>query len=165
MNKQKISMVAAMANNRVIGKDNKMPWHMPADLKHFKKVTMGKPVLMGRKTYESIGMLLPGRENVIVTRDTAYHVEGATIVHSLDFALEHLSAVDEIMIIGGSNIYTQMLDKADTLYLTFIELDVKGDACFPDWGDGWQEVESESHSADEKNAHNYRFVTLNRAIA
>jgi dihydrofolate reductase len=162
MSMPKISMVAAMANNRVIGKDNKMPWHMPADLKHFKKVTMGKPVVMGRKTYDSIGMLLPGRENVIVTRDTAYQVAGATIVHSLEQAIEHLCAVEEIMIIGGSNIYTQMLEKADTLYLTFIDLDVAGDACFPDWGDGWQESESESHLADEKNPHNYRFVTLNR---
>jgi dihydrofolate reductase len=158
----KISMVAAMANNRVIGKDNKMPWHMPADLKHFKKVTMGKPVVMGRKTYESIGMLLPGRENVIVTRDQAYQVAGATIVHSLEQAIEHLSTVEEIMIIGGSNIYSQMLAKAETLYLTFIDLDVAGDACFPDWGSGWLERESESHVADEKNPHPYRFVTLDR---
>ncbi len=162
-----------MANNRVIGKGNQMPWHLPADLKHFKAVTLGKPVIMGRKTHESIGMVLPGRENIIISRDENYRSEffndKCQTVTSLEAAMEAAKAidksVDEIMIIGGANIYQQMIDQADTLYLTFIDLDTDGDAHFPDWAHlEWQEVSRESYQADEKNPYSYQFVTLERAV-
>ncbi|MUH72574.1 type 3 dihydrofolate reductase [Psychrosphaera haliotis] len=160
----KISLIAAMAKNRIIGKDNDMPWHMPADLKHFKKVTLGKPVIMGRKTFESIGRPLPGRQNIVVTRDDNWHFDGVTSVNSTDSALALVAGVEEVMVIGGGNIYKQFLPKADTLYLTFIDLDVKGDTVFPDWSEvgNWKKVEQESHLSDEKNQYNYEFVTLQK---
>lgn len=158
----KVSLIAAMANDRIIGKDNDMPWHMPADLQHFKKVTLGKPVIMGRKTFESIGRPLPGRKNVVITRNTQWQHEGVEVVCSPDEAMALVADVEEVMIIGGGNIYQQFLPLADTLYLTFIDLEVTGDTQFPDWQSvaTWREVESEAHNKDEKNAHNYRFVTL-----
>lgn len=158
----KVSLIAAMANDRIIGKDNDMPWHMPADLQHFKKVTLGKPVIMGRKTFESIGRPLPGRKNVVITRNTQWQHEGVEVVCSPDEAMSLVADVEEVMIIGGGNIYQQFLPLADTLYLTFIDLEVAGDTQFPDWQSvaTWREVESEAHNKDEKNAHNYRFVTL-----
>ena len=160
----KISMIAAMANDRVIGKDNDMPWHMPADLAHFKKVTMGKPVIMGRKTFESIGRPLPGRKNVVITRNLDWSHEGVDVVDSPDKALALVSDVEEVMIIGGGNIYSQFLSRASTLFLTFIELEVEGDTQFPNWLEvgNWVEVESEKHSSDEKNSYNYQFVTLEK---
>lgn len=160
----KISMIAAMAKDRVIGKDNDMPWHMPADLAHFKKVTMGKPVIMGRKTFESIGRPLPGRKNIVITRNTDWQADGIEVVTSPELALELVADIAEVMIIGGGNIYQQFLPKASSLYLTFIELDVEGDTKFPDWTEAgtWSQVESEAHQADDKNAHNYQFVTLAR---
>ncbi|WP_223671207.1 type 3 dihydrofolate reductase [Kangiella shandongensis] len=162
-----ISLIVAMANDRVIGKDNQMPWHLPADLKHFKAVTLGKSVIMGRKTHESIGMVLPGRKNIIISRNPDYrsdfHNEHCDVVTSLEAALELTKNEDEVMIIGGANIYAQMLDQADKLYLTFIDLDVGGDARFPDWAHhNWKEVSREKHQADEKNPHNYQFVELHR---
>ena len=158
----RISLIAAMAKNRVIGKGNQMPWHLPADLKHFKETTLNHPVIMGRKTYESIGKALPNRHNVVVTRDRHYQLNDADVVHSLDAALAFVTG-EEIMIIGGGNIYEQMLPQADRLYLTFIDLEVDGDAHFPDWhGMGFVEISSESHGPDEKNPHPYRFVTLER---
>lgn len=160
----KISMIAAMANDRVIGKDNDMPWHMPADLAHFKKVTMGKPVIMGRKTFESIGRPLPGRKNVVITRNSNWSHEGVDVVDSPEKALDLLSDVEEVMIIGGGNIYSQFLPQASKLFLTFIDLQVEGDTKFPNWlevGD-WVEIESEKHSPDEKNSYNYQFVTLEK---
>ncbi|GAA0206898.1 type 3 dihydrofolate reductase [Kangiella japonica] len=162
-----ISLIVAMANDRVIGKDNKMPWHLPADLKHFKAMTLGKPVIMGRKTHESIGMVLPGRKNIIISRNPNYrsdfHNEHCEVVTSLDAALEIAQSEKEIMIIGGANIYGQMIDQADKLYLTFIDLDVDGDARFPDWTHHqWKEVSREKHQPDEKNKFHYQFVELNR---
>ncbi|MFA0125104.1 type 3 dihydrofolate reductase, partial [Vibrio sp. 10N.261.48.A2] len=130
-----ISMIAAMANNRVIGKDNQMPWHLPADFAWFKRSTMGKPVVMGRKTYDSIGRPLPGRVNVVISRDESLEIEGVTTVTSIDQALELVSDVDEVMIIGGGSIYESCLPKANKLYLTYIDFDVDGDTQFPDWGE------------------------------
>ena len=158
----KISMVAAMAKARVIGKDNAMPWHLPADFAWFKKVTMGKPVVMGRKTFESIGRPLPGRHNIVISRNTAYQAEGITVVSDFAAAKQAAGNVDELMVIGGGSIYAACLDGADRLYLTFIDLEVEGDTQFPDWGNDWQEVHSESYAADEKNAHDMRFVILER---
>jgi dihydrofolate reductase len=158
-------MIAAMADNRIIGADNDMPWHLPADLKHFKSVTMGKPVLMGRKTYESIGKALPGRPNIVITTNKSYSLADATVVTSIEAAMKEASAFDEVMIIGGGSIYQSMLAKAQRLYLTFIDLKVAGDTQFPDYeaNANWTEVARETHTKDEKNPHNYTFVTLERA--
>jgi dihydrofolate reductase len=158
-----ISMIAAMADNRIIGADNDMPWHLPADLKHFKSVTMGKPVLMGRKTYESIGRALPGRPNIVITTNKSYSLADATVVTSIEAAMQEASAFEEVMIIGGGSIYQSML--AQRLYLTFIDLKVAGDTQFPDYeaNANWTEVAREIHQKDEKNPHNYTFVTLERA--
>ncbi|HHQ4599848.1 type 3 dihydrofolate reductase [Aeromonas veronii] len=161
----KISMIAAMAHDRVIGKDNQMPWHLPADLAHFKRVTLGKPVLMGRKTFESIGRPLPGRRNLVISRNPDYQAEGIEVVGSVEAALALLagSSVEELMVIGGGHLYAEMLPSADCLYLTRIDLAVEGDTRFPAFDDGqWQRVDCESHSADEKNPHPYSFETWQR---
>ncbi|MCC2617989.1 type 3 dihydrofolate reductase [Aestuariibacter halophilus] len=160
----KLSMIAAMARGRVIGKDNDMPWHMPADLAHFKRVTLGKPVLMGRKTYESIGRALPGRRNVVISRDSSYTLADAEVVNDIDTALTLVANEDEVMIIGGGAIYAALLPRADRLYLTHIALDVDGDTHFPDYQAvaTWACVEQEHHEADDKNPYAYRFETLER---
>ncbi|MFM5614388.1 type 3 dihydrofolate reductase [Aeromonas sp. FDAARGOS 1416] len=161
----KISMIAAMAHDRVIGKDNQMPWHLPADLAHFKRVTLGKPVLMGRKTFESIGRPLPGRRNLVISRNPDYQVESIEVVGSVEAALALLagSSVEELMVIGGGHLYAEMLPSADCLYLTQIDLAVEGDTRFPAFDDGqWQRIECESHPADEKNPHPYSFETWQR---
>lgn len=164
--KMKISMIVAMANKRVIGLNNKMPWHLPADLQHFKKTTLGKPVIMGRKTYDSIGRPLPGRLNIVVSRDVNLLIPGVTCVTSVEQALIAAAGVDEVMIIGGATIYEQFLKVANHLYLTFIDLDTIGDTYFPDYlNDGqWLEIENEQHVSDEKNAYNFKFVTLQRVM-
>lgn len=159
-----ISMIAAMAAGRVIGADNQMPWHLPADLAHFKRTTLGKPVVMGRKTYESIGRALPGRLNIVVTRDQHYTLDDAEVVNSCEAAVEAAGDVSELMIIGGGTIYDHFLPLAQRLYLTEISLEVSGDTYFPDYHEvgQWATMESESHPADEKNPYPYRFVTLDR---
>lgn len=163
----KISMIAAMANNRVIGADNDMPWHMPADLKHFKSVTMGKPIIMGRKTYESIGRALPGRLNVVISSKPDARFDGAISVTSVEDAIKAVGQVEEVMIIGGGTIYQTCLASANRLYLTFIDLDVDGDTYFPDYTAQatWVEVERSAFPADEKNAHAYEFVNFDRQSA
>ncbi|ATY80129.1 type 3 dihydrofolate reductase [Aeromonas veronii] len=161
----KISMIAALAKKQVIGKNNLMPWHMPADLAHFKRVTLGKPVLMGRKTFESIGRPLPGRRNLVISRNPDYQAEGIEVVGSVEAALALLagSSVEELMVIGGGHLYAEMLPSADCLYLTRIDLAVEGDTRFPAFDDGqWQRVDCESHPADEKNPHPYSFETWQR---
>ncbi|GAC35104.1 type 3 dihydrofolate reductase [Paraglaciecola polaris] len=169
----KIALIAAMANKRVIGLNNQMPWHMPADLQHFKRVTLGKPIIMGRKTYESIGRALPGRLNIVITHDQAYQLADATVVNSCDNAIatatSHLSQQglsdeeQEIMVIGGGTVYQHFLPYSHCLYLTLIALDTPGDTYFPDYSDdGWREVNVESHEPDHKNPHFYQFVTLER---
>ena len=157
-------MIAAMANNRVIGLDNKMPWHLPGDLQHFKKVTSGKPVIMGRKTFESIGRPLPGRRNIIITRNKDYHASGIETVTTPEAALELVNDVVEVMIIGGGNIYQQFLAQAQRLYLTFIDLDVEGDTQFPDYKSvaNWQIEDEMLMTPDDKNKYSYKFVTLNK---
>ncbi len=143
----------------MIGKDNQMPWHLPADLKHFKAVTMAKPIVMGRKTYESIGRPLPGRQNVVISRNVDYQVEGCDVVNSIDEALELLAGIDEVMIIGGGFLYSQMIEQADNLYLTFIELEVDGDTQFPEYEHlQLTEKAKVQYLSDEKNPYNYQFV-------
>ncbi|NOH24423.1 type 3 dihydrofolate reductase [Vibrio europaeus] len=157
-----ISMIAAMANDRIIGKDNQMPWHLPADFAWFKRSTMGKPVVMGRKTYDSIGRPLPGRQNIVISRDASLVIEGVDTVTSIDEALQAAGDVEEVMIIGGGTIYEACLPTANKLYVTHIEAQIQGDTQFPAWGDEFKETYSESYPADEKNAYDMRFVVLER---
>lgn len=159
-----ISMVAAMAANRVIGRANQMPWHLPADLRHFKQVTLGKPVIMGRKTFESIGRVLPGRRNVVISRTAPVDSKGAEWVSSVEQALSLLAEQPEVMVIGGGEIYRQCLPLAQRLYLTEIELETEGDAFFPDYQQSgqWQLTEDVLYSADDQNRYNCRFITLER---
>jgi dihydrofolate reductase len=160
-------MIAAMAYQRVIGKEQKMPWHLPADLAFFKKTTMGSPILMGRKTYESIGKPLPGRLNLVVTRNPDLKIAGCEVVTSLEQALEvatkKFSQCDEIFITGGSHLYNSFLAQADRLYLTLIDAELEGDTFFPDYTQyQWHQVERIDHQADEKNIYPYSFITLDR---
>lgn len=157
-------MIAAMAKNRIIGKDNQMPWHLPADFSWFKKCTMGKPIVMGRKTYESIGSPLPGRLNIVLSRETSLAIDGVTVVSCIDEAKRVAGDVDELMIIGGGSIYQTYLDQADRLYLTFIDAQVDGDTQFPDWGEGWKTEYHDRYSSDEKNQYDMEFVILDREV-
>lgn len=159
-----ISMIAAMAANRVIGRDNTMPWHLPADLRHFKQVTLGKPVIMGRKTFESIGRPLPGRRNIVISRTAPADTKGAEWVSSVEQALTMLADQSEVMVIGGGEIYRQCLPLAQRLYLTEIDMTTEGDAFFPDYQQHgqWQLTEDVLYSADEHNAYNCRFIILER---
>ena len=157
----RIVMIAAMAQGRVIGVNNTMPWHLPADLKHFKRVTMGKPVIMGRKTYQSIGKALPGRENVVISA-SGFTAEDATVVASPKEALAKTAMAGEVSVIGGGKIYEMFLPLASEIHLTFIDLQVAGDTHFPDMDDSWLEICSQSHPADELNPYAYRFATFRR---
>jgi len=156
----KISLIVATAENNVIGMDNKMPWHIPADFKHFKAITLGKPCIMGRKTYESIldqlGKPLPGRESIVISRGGYTH-EGCTSASSVEEAIEKAKAItdDEIMVIGGAQIYALTLPVADRIYLTRVHQSPEGDAFFPEFGADWAETEFESHDG-------FSFVTLER---
>jgi len=159
MSKPTLSIIVAMANHRVIGKDNDMPWHLPADLKHFKEVTLGKPIIMGRKTYESIGRPLPGRINIVISKNSELKIEGCETVTSLEQAVSLVSDVEEIMIIGGGFLYSQTIDKADKLYLTFIDLEVDGDTKFPEFEHlNLEELKRVKFHKDEKNPYDYEFV-------
>ena len=159
----KISIVVAMAANGVIGRDNHLPWHLPADLQHFKQTTMGKPILMGRKTFESIGRPLPGRTNIVITRDEDYTAEGCVVVHSIEAAMQAAGAQEEIMVIGGAEFYRQVLPYTDTIYLTRIHADFAGDTFFPELVDSeWREVERIDCEADASNPQRYSFVRLDR---
>ena len=159
----RISLIVALARNRVIGRDNQLPWRLSADLQHFKRLTMGRPIVMGRKTCESIGKPLPGRTNIVVTRNSSFSAEGCRVVHSIDEALVAAGGADEVMIMGGENLYSQLLPRADRLYLTEVQAEVSGDAWFPEFDETqWQELERESHRADENNEFDYDFVVLAR---
>ncbi|PNS11691.1 type 3 dihydrofolate reductase [Mixta theicola] len=158
-----ISLIAALAADRVIGMENAMPWDLPADLAWFKRNTLNKPVIMGRLTWESIGRPLPGRHNIVVSSQPGNTTDSVTWVTSLEDALAAAGDVEEIMVIGGGRIYEQMLDRADRIYLTHIDAEVEGDTHFPDYEpDEWQSVFSEFHDADEKNSHSYCFEILER---
>jgi dihydrofolate reductase len=159
----RLSLIAALARNRVIGRDNQLPWRLSADLKHFKALTMGKAIIMGRKTFESIGKPLPGRNNIILTRDRDFAASGCTVVHSIDEAMQIAGDQNEVMLIGGADLYQQFLPRADRLYLTEVKAEVAGDAWFPDFDPAeWGETERVSHPADENNEYDYDFVILDR---
>ena len=155
----RIAMIAAMANQRVIGKNNKMPWHLPEDLRHFKAMTMAKPVLMGRKTFDSIGKPLPGRHNIVISRQAGYQPQDVTVVNSVENAILAAGECEELVIIGGGDLYKQMLPRADILYITEINLDVAGDTYFPDWNDGSWQIENSVTSINDKGLQ-YTFNTL-----
>ncbi|WP_163100916.1 dihydrofolate reductase [Peribacillus alkalitolerans] len=160
-----ISFILAMDENRVIGKDNQLPWHLPADLKYFKKVTMGHPVVMGRKTYESIGRLLPGRENIILTRDHDYSVEGGIVFHSVEEFMDYAKKDpnEEYFVIGGAEIFNLLMDKVDILYITEIHATFEGDTFFPEIKeDIWTLVSSEKGVTDEKNLYPHTFLVYKK---
>jgi dihydrofolate reductase len=160
----KIAIIVATDNNRLIGKDNDLPWKLSADLKYFKQVTMGKPLIMGRKTHESIGRPLPGRKNIIITRDQTFNADGCVVVNSIEAALAECSDAEEVMVMGGASLYEQFLPRADKLYLTKVDAELAGDTWFPEWQLAqWTELEREDHQADEKNEFDYSFIVYERA--
>jgi dihydrofolate reductase len=161
-----ISLIAAMGNDRVIGIENRLPWRLPADMKHFRALTMGKPVLMGRKTFESIGKPLPGRTNIVVTQDRHFLPQGVRVAHSIAEALTLAENADEVMVIGGASFYAQLLPRAQRLYLTQIHHDFAGDAFFPAWkAQEWREIQRDDHGPDDDNPYPYSFVRLERRRA
>ena len=158
-----LSIIVAMNKNQVIGKDGALPWHISSDLKNFKKITMGKPILMGRKTHESIGKPLPGRENIILTENKDYFSEGCVVKHTLDEALLYCEKVPEVMVMGGATLYEQTLNKAEKLYITEVVASVDGDIFFPEYDRSqWLEISRDSFKADENNEYDYSFMVLER---
>ena len=158
-----ISFVVAMDLNRVIGKDNQLPWHLPADLKFFKRVTMGHPIAMGRKTHESIGRILPGRQNIIITRQTNYHVEGCTVFYSVKDFVDFYMQQEEVFVIGGAEIFTETFPFADRLYITLINAEFEGDTHFPEFNENeWELTSCEKGAKDEKNPYDYEFCLYKR---
>jgi dihydrofolate reductase len=158
-----ISLMVARAANGVIGRDNALPWHLPADLQRFKKLTMGKPILMGRRTFESIGRALPGRSNFVLTRDAAWRAPGVIAVHSLEEALEQSRAAPELVVIGGAALFRLVMPLTQQIYLTDIHADIPGDTLFPELAPGqWHEVERIAHAADARHEHAMTFRTLAR---
>jgi dihydrofolate reductase len=147
-----ITLIVAVADNGVIGRDNALPWHLPDDLKRFKRLTLGKPIVMGRKTFESIGKPLPGRHNIVVTRDANYCRAGVTVVHGIDEAVAAANGAAEIMIIGGAELFRMFLPRATRVHLTRVHAEVEGDVVWPTLDDSWRVVESEPHVADERHA-------------
>jgi dihydrofolate reductase len=159
----KRSLVVAVARNGVIGRDNALPWRLPADLAHFKKVTMGHPVVMGRRTYESIGRPLPGRQNIVVTHNRGYSAPGCTVVGSLEEAWRAAGDADEVSIIGGTTLFEETLPTADVIHFTEVQADVEGDTFFPRFDRSeWHEEEVARHAADERNAYPIRILELTR---
>jgi dihydrofolate reductase len=154
-----ISLIAALSDNRVIGKNNQLPWHLPADLKHFKAITTGKVIIMGRKTFESLGKPLPNRTNVVISRNTAYVAAGAVVFSSLDAAIKKFSQEKELIVIGGAELYAQAMPLVNHMYLTLVDAVVEGDAYFPAWDPkAWKKISEESHKADERNEYSYRYT-------
>ncbi|MDJ0759871.1 MAG: dihydrofolate reductase [Woeseiaceae bacterium] len=158
-----ISIVVAASKNGVIGVDGDLPWRLPDDLRYFKELTTGKPVIMGRKTYESIGRPLPNRLNIVITRDPAFDAPGCNVAPSPGDALRLAGDASEVMVIGGGTIYEAFADSADRIYLTRVHTDIDGDVFFesPD-SDRWNQVDSTHHPADERHAHAFEFLTYER---
>lgn len=160
-----ISIIAALAKNRVIGKDNKLPWNLPADLRRFKELTLGKPIIMGQRTFESIGKVLPGRTNIVLTRDKSFLAPGCILAYSIEEALKAAGDVEEVMVIGGANVFSQFLPLTNRMYLTLIDEDFEGDAFFPEFElSDWQETERIENQPDKENSYRYTFLTLERKI-
>jgi dihydrofolate reductase len=160
-----LSIVVAAAENNVIGRQGQLPWRLPDDLKRFKALTLGKPMIMGRKTFESIGRPLPGRTSIVISRQPGLDFPGCTVVDSLDAALAAAGAVPEIMVVGGAEIYRQVLAQTTTVHLTRVHASVAGDTFFPELEPRqWREVGVEPHPSDERHAHAFSFITLQRIV-
>lgn len=159
-----LSMIVATADNRIIGNNNQMPWHLPADLAYFKKITLGKPIIMGRKTFESIGRPLPGRRNIVISRDSDYVATGVESVTSVEDALALVNGVDEIMVIGGGAIYKHCMPFATRLYVTHIKASIDGDTQFPEFDAEleWEKTSSELFNANDKNDYDLDFSVYQR---
>jgi len=160
----RLSIIAALSSNNVIGRDNDLPWHLSTDLKRLKALTMGHHMIMGRKTYDSIGRPLPGRTFVVITRDPSFAAEGVKIVHSLEDAIQVAAGDDEPFIAGGAQIFEQAIHRADRMYLTRVHAEIEGDTWFPDFDDvsEWQLTDAEHFDADEKNDYPFSFLTYDR---
>ena len=166
----RLAIIVAAAQNGIIGRNNALPWHLPEDLRYFKRRTLGKPIVMGRKTYESIGRPLPGRTNIVISRNAGFAADGIKVVRSLDEALRladdiaQIDGVDELVVIGGAEIYREALPRAERLYLTEVHAVIQGDAVLPDidWAQ-WREVGRERHAAEAPNPYDYSFVVYERA--
>lgn len=158
-----LSLIAAMATDRIIGNENQMPWHLPADFAWFKQQTLGKPIIMGRKTFESIGRPLPGRKNIVISRQVQPAQDNVFWVTSIDAAIACAAEAEEIMVIGGGNLYQQLLPQAKKLYLTHVDAEIEGDTQFPEYDpDQWESVFSEFRDADEANLYGLCFEILER---
>ncbi len=159
-----LELVVAVAENDVIGRGNQLPWHLPADLRHFKSLTLGKPVLMGRKTYQSIGKALPGRMNIVLSRSTDFSPTDCTVVTTLEAAGAAAGGQAALMVIGGAEIYRQCLPLASRIHLTLVHTQIEdGDTMFAGWrGPQWRAASQERHDSDEKNGYAYSFITLER---
>ena len=159
----RLSIVVAMDSNRLIGKDNGLPWHLPADLAFFKKLTTGNTILMGRKTFDSIGRPLPNRRNIVITRNADIEITDCEVVNSIEKALSLVQSETEVMVIGGAKLYQQILPIADRLYITQIEGEFDGDAYFPSYNEAeWSQISIDSREPDENNHHKYHFITFDR---
>lgn len=160
-----ISLIAAMDRNRLIGNNNALPWHLPADFAHFKQLTMGKPILMGHKTFDSIGKPLPGRNNIVLSRSSGLDIEGVTVVNNVEQALQAAGTAEELMVIGGSAVYKMLLPTAQRMYLTEVDAEFEGDAWFPEFdASQWRQAASKQRAADGNNPYSCRFVTYERKI-
>lgn len=165
----KIAMIAAVAENNAIGINNKMPWYLPGDLRYFRRITMGKPVIMGRKTFDSLRRPLPGRTNIVITRNSSWQHEGVKVVHNMDDAIalaEDIALIngnEEIMVIGGEQIYRMALEKADRLYLTRVQQSFAGDAFFPELDESrWQEISRQDLQSEDDEPLIYSYLVLDR---
>ncbi|HZG18180.1 MAG TPA: dihydrofolate reductase [Candidatus Bathyarchaeia archaeon] len=158
-----ISLIFAMDRNRLIGKNNELPWYLPADLQYFKRITSGHTVIMGRKTYDSIGKPLPNRKNVVITRDSYLRLEGCMTCTSIPEVLDIIGTEEEAFVIGGAEVYKQFLPVADRMYITFIDESFEGDAYFPPYEEEqWRLIHTEQGIKDEKNPYEYRFTVWER---
>lgn len=158
-----LAIIVAMDEQRLIGKDNDLPWKISADLQYFRRTTMGKPIIMGRNTHESIGRPLPGRQNIVISSQQNYKAEGCDVVHSIDDALALCQDAEQVMVMGGASLYQQILPLADFLYLTRVHASLDGDTWFPEWSEqDWQLISSEDHQADENNEFDYSFQLYQR---
>jgi len=160
----RVSLIVAMSENRVIGVANGLPWHLPAELRHFRALTMGHPIIMGRRTHESIGRVLPGRRNIVVTRNRQYASNGVEVTHSLTEAIERCSDTSEVFVIGGAELYNETIDKADRIYLTLVHTSIEGgDTYFPEVSSAaWRETERTPSPADENNPVACEFIVYER---
>lgn len=160
----KVSIIVAMASNRVIGRDNQLPWRLPADLQYFKQMTLGHHLLMGRKTYESVGKPLPGRTCIVITRQKGYAAAGVLVAHSMEEALALAQSDEEVFVAGGEEIYRAALEFSDRIYLTLIHREFEGDTFFPEWDRSrWREVSRDNFPADDRNPYPYSFLVYERS--